>query len=85
LLSVVVADGCTPYSYSYTFTPTAGAPVSINLSSTNRYLPSISGTFDVTEEVDETLIGGFIVKMDDQMIDASVASQLTQLKQRLTK
>jgi F-type H+-transporting ATPase subunit delta len=44
-----------------------------------------SGTFDVTEEVDETLIGGFIVKMDDQMIDASVASQLTQLKQRLTK
>jgi hypothetical protein len=48
LLSVVVADGCPPYSYSYTFTPTAGAPVSINLSSTNRYLPSISGTFDVT-------------------------------------
>lgn len=44
-----------------------------------------SGTFAVTEEVDETLIGGFIVKMDDQMIDASVASQLTQLKQRLTK
>jgi F-type H+-transporting ATPase subunit delta len=31
------------------------------------------------------LIGGFIVKMGDKQIDASVASQLTKLKQNLSK
>jgi F-type H+-transporting ATPase subunit delta len=45
----------------------------------------VTGTLEVTEEIDDSLIGGFIVKMDDQMIDASVASQFTELKQRLTK
>jgi hypothetical protein len=48
LLSLAVVDGCPPYSYTYTFTPTAGSPVAINLSGTNRYFPSESGTFDVT-------------------------------------
>lgn len=43
------------------------------------------GTLEVTEEIDETLIGGFIVRMDDKMIDASVSSQFVQLKQRLTR
>ena len=31
------------------------------------------------------LIGGFIVRMDDKQIDASVASQINNLKQRLTR
>lgn len=42
------------------------------------------GTLEVTEEIDASLIGGFIVKMGDTQIDASVASKLAQLKQRLT-
>ncbi len=42
------------------------------------------GTLEVTEEIDEALIGGFIVRMGDTQIDASVASKLAQLKQRLT-
>ena len=40
----------------------------------------VDGDFEVTEEVDPTLIGGFIVKMEDKQIDASIASQLNRMK-----
>ena len=43
----------------------------------------VEGDFEVTEEVDESLIGGFIVKMDDKQIDASVLTQLNRMKQEL--
>lgn len=42
-------------------------------------------TVKVTEKIDSDLIGGFIVQVDDKQIDASVASQLNNLKQRLTR
>lgn len=45
----------------------------------------VSGTFEITEKIDPTLIGGFVVRMDDKQIDASVSSQLDNLKQRLTR
>ncbi len=41
---------------------------------------SVKGTVELTEEVDPALVGGFIVKMNDTQIDASIASQLTNLK-----
>ena len=46
---------------------------------------SVKGTLEVTEEINADLIGGFIVRMGDTQIDASVASQLGQLKTRLTR
>lgn len=46
---------------------------------------SINGTLEVTEIIDETLIGGFIIRMDDVQVDASIASQFNNLKQRLTR
>ena len=46
---------------------------------------SVKGTLEVTEKIDETLIGGFIIRMDDKQIDASVSSQLASLKQTLTR
>lgn len=46
---------------------------------------SVKGTLEVTEKIDADLIGGFIVRLDDKQIDASVASQLSQLKTRLTR
>jgi F-type H+-transporting ATPase subunit delta len=46
---------------------------------------TITGTLEITELVDESLIGGFIVTMGDKQIDASVASQLARMKQELTK
>lgn len=44
--------------------------------------PAINGTPEITEEIDTALIGGFIVRMGDHQIDASVASQLQRLKQQ---
>lgn len=46
---------------------------------------SMTGTPEITEIIDEELIGGFVVQMGDTRIDASVASQFANLKQRLTK
>ncbi len=45
----------------------------------------ITGTLEVKEEIDESLIGGFVVRMGDVQIDASVASQFNNLKQHLTR
>lgn len=45
----------------------------------------VKGTLEVKETIDPALIGGFIVKMGDKQIDASVSSQLNNLKQRLTR
>lgn len=46
---------------------------------------SVKGKLEVTEIIDETIIGGFIVQMNNTQIDASIQSQLTNLKQRLTR
>ena len=46
---------------------------------------SVKGQLEVTELIDSSLIGGFIVRMGDKQIDASVASQFNDLKQRLTR
>lgn len=46
---------------------------------------SVDGTIELTEKIDESLIGGFIVRMGDKQIDASVSSQLMRLKQELVK
>lgn len=44
----------------------------------------VDGKFEVKEEIDKDLIGGFIFKMGDTRIEASIARQLKELKQRLT-
>lgn len=46
---------------------------------------SVEGQLEVEEKIDESLIGGFVVRMGDMRIDASVSSQLNNLKQRLTR
>lgn len=51
----------------------------------NKIKPAIQGDIELTEQVNPDLIGGFIVEMGDTRIDASVASQFNNLKQRLTR
>jgi F-type H+-transporting ATPase subunit delta len=46
---------------------------------------AVQGKPEVTEVIDESLIGGFIVRMDDKQVDASVSTQFKNLKQRLTR
>ncbi|WP_107039543.1 ATP synthase F1 subunit delta [Brumimicrobium mesophilum] len=45
----------------------------------------IEGSIELTEKVDESLIGGFVVRMGDTRIDASIAHQLNEMKQRLIR
>lgn len=45
----------------------------------------VNGQLEVEEKIDETIIGGFVVRMGDTQIDASVSSQFNNLKQRLTR
>jgi F-type H+-transporting ATPase subunit delta len=40
----------------------------------------VSGAIELTEEIDPALIGGFIVRIGDIQVDASVNSQLKKLK-----
>lgn len=46
---------------------------------------SVKGELELSEKIDTDLIGGFIVRMGDTQIDASVSSQFNNLKQRLTR
>jgi F-type H+-transporting ATPase subunit delta len=50
-----------------------------------RISATVQGTLEITERVDETLVGGFIVRMGDKQFDASVATQLLRMKQELSK
>lgn len=46
---------------------------------------ALKGTLEVEEEIDPSLIGGFIIKMGDTQIDASVSGKLKNLKVSLTR
>lgn len=44
----------------------------------------VEGNFEVNENIDKALLGGFVFRMGDTRIEASIARQLKELKQRLT-
>ncbi len=44
----------------------------------------VKGKIELKKEVDERLIGGVLIQMEDQVIDASVKNQLEQLKNNLS-
>ena len=44
----------------------------------------VKGKVELKKEVDERLIGGVVIRMEDQVIDASVKNQLEQLKGTLS-
>ena len=49
-----------------------------------RTLESTTGkSFELTEEVDPSLIGGFVLKVGDTLFDGSVGSALRRVKQSL--
>lgn len=41
---------------------------------------TVNGKIELNEKIDPSLIGGFIIRFDDQQIDASIANQLSNLK-----
>lgn len=49
----------------------------------DKIKPIVKGDIVLVEKIDPALLGGFIVNIEDKQIDASVASQLTNLKKIL--
>jgi F-type H+-transporting ATPase subunit delta len=45
----------------------------------------VKGNLELKKKVDESLIGGVVIRMEDQMIDASVKNNLEQLRKDLTQ
>lgn len=41
------------------------------------------GKVELSQKIDKELIGGFVLRMDDNQYDASIASQLKKIKERL--
>jgi F-type H+-transporting ATPase subunit delta len=70
---------------SATIISAAPLDASVKQQIVDKIQASVKGTLDITEEIDASLIGGFVVEMGDTRIDASVASKLAQLKQQLTR
>lgn len=70
-----------------TGTITSAAPLSSSTKETilKRISPAFEGTLSLSESVDPTLLGGFVIRVEDKQIDASAASKLKELKQELVK
>jgi F-type H+-transporting ATPase subunit delta len=45
----------------------------------------VKGDVELKKKIDEKILGGVIIKVDDQLIDASVRGELGKLKNELTK
>jgi F-type H+-transporting ATPase subunit delta len=45
----------------------------------------VKGDVEIKKKIDEKILGGVIVKMDDQLIDASVRGELDNLKEQLSE
>jgi F-type H+-transporting ATPase subunit delta len=46
---------------------------------------AVSGTIELIEKTDASLLGGFVIYMNDKRIDASIASRFINLKQHLAQ
>lgn len=44
---------------------------------------AFNSEIELTEQVDENIIGGFVIRVEDQQLDASVSNQLNQIKREL--
>jgi F-type H+-transporting ATPase subunit delta len=70
-----------------TGTITSAAPLSVATKETilKRISPAFEGKLSLSESVDPSLLGGFVIRVEDKQIDASVSSKLKALKQELVK
>jgi F-type H+-transporting ATPase subunit delta len=62
--------------------------ISLDQETSNKILdsyPKINQSKAIIEnKIDESIIGGYILRMDDQQIDASIKSELTNIKKKLS-
>ncbi len=62
---------------------TTAQPMEANRSIINELNEIVGKDIELKQKVDERLIGGVVVKVDDIMIDGSVKTQLSKLKSSL--
>ena len=43
----------------------------------------LNAQIELTRKIDSSLIGGFVLRIDDQQVDASIACQLKKVKEKL--
>ena len=46
---------------------------------------TVKSNVEITNKIDEKLVGGFVVRMEDTVIDASIKRQINELKNNLEK
>ncbi|MDE2312298.1 MAG: ATP synthase F1 subunit delta [Patescibacteria group bacterium] len=62
---------------------TLAKEVEINHTIVNELNQAVGGKLEIRKKVDESLIGGVVVRVDDTLIDASIKTQLNKLNQSL--
>ncbi len=50
-----------------------------------RIMASKAAKVELVEKIDEKILGGFVLRMDDQQIDESVATKLNKIKNKFTE
>lgn len=64
---------------------TAGKLTDEDRASINKMVAEMNqGTAEIEEVVDPSIVGGFILKVEDKMVDASVTTQLRKLRRNFT-
>ena len=48
----------------------------------DRIAPAFEGSLQLSESVDSSLLGGFVIRIEDKQIDASVANKLKELTKK---
>ena len=62
---------------------TLAKEIEINHAIINELNQAVGGKLEIKKKVDESLIGGMVVRVDDTLIDASIKTQLNKLNQSL--
>lgn len=75
------------YKHIHTVNLTTATPVDESLKQYifDKVAPMIEGTVDLQTEVNESIIGGFVLKVGDRFFDASIRRDLTDIRNQFTK
>ncbi len=66
-------------------TVTTATPVKIDKTMMDELNAMAGSKVDITQKVDESIIGGVIIRMEDTQLDASVKTKLEHLKKTLSQ
>lgn len=62
---------------------TVAKDIEINHTIISELNKAVNGKLEIKQKIDESIVGGVVVRVDDTLIDASVKTQLDKLNQSL--